>query len=165
GDARPGAPADDVPGRPGGRGEGRTVRPARRSGAPGSDAAGAGAEDEPVPPGGPSAPGGPRATGATGRDWDATSQYDEAEARVDAQESFVPPDPGPVLGGDPLRTAAWTAVVVCPLVVLVALVVGPSVPRTLVQASGIVLLLAVAVLVWRMPHRRDPDDRDDGAVV
>src|SRR5690606_27359413 len=40
----------------------------------------------------------------TGRDWDGTSQYDAAEEAVDEHEHFVPGDPGPVLGGDPLLT-------------------------------------------------------------
>ena len=43
----------------------------------------------------------------SGRDWDGTSQIDDAEASIDAEEHFVPPDPGPVLGGDPLLTMAW----------------------------------------------------------
>ncbi|HZL02425.1 MAG TPA: hypothetical protein VFC48_04805, partial [Cellulomonas sp.] len=35
-----------------------------------------------------------------GRDWDGTGQIDDAEAAVDAEEHFEPPDPGPVLGVD-----------------------------------------------------------------
>jgi len=101
----------------------------------------------------------------TGRDWDGTSQYDDAEAAVDAEEHFVPPDPGPVLGGDPLLTMAWFAAIGMPLFLLVVLVAWRAAPAALVQAAAVVFVLGIGVLVWRMPHRRDPDDDDSGAVV
>ncbi len=101
---------------------------------------------------------------ATGRDWDGTSQYDDAEADVDEQESFVAPDPGPVLGGDPLLTMAWFGAAGVPLLLLVVLIVWPQAPAALIQAACVVFVLGVAVLVWRMPTRRDRQD-DDGAVV
>jgi hypothetical protein len=102
-----------------------------------------------------------------GRDWDGTAQYEEAEARVDAHEHFVPPDPGPVLGGDPLLTMAWFAAAGMPLFLLVVLIFWQNAPIALVQAAAVVFVLGVAVLVWRMPQRRDPDgnDKDNGAVV
>ncbi|MDM7831403.1 hypothetical protein [Cellulomonas edaphi] len=100
-----------------------------------------------------------------GRDWDGTSQYDDAEAAVDEADSFVPPDPGPVLGGDPLLTMAWFAAAGMPLFLLVVLVAWRDAPAALVQAACAVFVLGVAALVWRMPHRRDPDDDDTGAVV
>ncbi len=103
--------------------------------------------------------------GMTGRDWDGTSQYDDAEAAVDAEEHFVPPDPGPVLGGDPLLTMAWLAAAGMPIFLLVVVVAWRSAPQALVQAAAVVFVLGVGVLVWRMPHRRDPDDHDSGAVV
>ncbi|GIG20540.1 hypothetical protein Cch01nite_12640 [Cellulomonas chitinilytica] len=101
----------------------------------------------------------------TGRDWDGTSQYDDAEAAVDAEEHFVPPDPGPVLGGDPLLTMAWLAAAGMPIFLLVVVVAWRSAPQALVQAAAVVFVLGVGVLVWRMPHRRDPGDDDSGAVV
>jgi len=101
---------------------------------------------------------------ATGRDWDGTSQYDDAEDAVDAQETFVPPDPGPVLGGDPLLTMAWFGAAGMPLLLLVIIIAWRDAPAALVQAACIVFVLGVAVLVWRMPSRRDEHD-DDGAVV
>lgn len=102
-----------------------------------------------------------------GRDWDGTAQYDEAEATVDAHEHFVPPDPGPVLGGDPLLTMAWFAAAGMPLFLLIVLIFWRSAPIALVQAAALVFVVGVAVLVWRMPQRRDPDDHDpdNGAVV
>ncbi|WP_449385104.1 hypothetical protein [Cellulomonas soli] len=113
----------------------RVVRPARRTGEP------------------------------SGRDWDGTGQIDDAEAAVDEAEHFVPPDPGPVMGGDPLLTMAWLAVSVPALLLLVVAVAWRSAPPAVLQAAGIVFLLGVGVLVWRMPHRRDPSDDDTGAVV
>ncbi len=102
---------------------------------------------------------------ATGRDWDGTSQYDEAEASVDEQEGFVAPDPGPVLGGDPLLTMAWFAAAGVPMLLLVVLVAWRDAPALLIQVACVVFVLGVAVLVWRMPARRDRQDDDDGAVV
>ena len=112
---------------------------------------------------GPDTPHDPLAS-ASGRDWDGTSQYDDAEDDLDAQDGFVPPDPGPVLGGDPLLTMAWFAAAGMPLLLLVILIAWRDAPAALVQAACIVFVLGVAVLVWRMPQRRERQD-DDGAVV
>ena len=102
---------------------------------------------------------------ASGRDWDGTAQYDEAESEADEREGFVPPDPGPVLGGDPLLTMAWLAAAGMPLFLLVVIIAWRDAPAALVQAACAVFVLGVAVLVWRMPGRRDPGDDDTGAVV
>jgi hypothetical protein len=123
---------------------------------------------EPEPEPRPVVPPTPPATPElTGRDWDGTSQYDEAEARLDAQDHFEPPDPGPVLGGDPLLTMAWFAAAGMPLFLLVVLIFWQDAPIALVQSAAVVFVLGVAVLVWRMPQRRDGDghDKGDGAVV
>jgi len=101
----------------------------------------------------------------SGRDWEGSAQFDEAEASVDADEHFVPPDPGPVLGGDPLLTMAWIAAAGMPIFLLVVLIAWPKAPTAVIQAAGIVFVLGVAVLLWRMPNRRDPDDDDTGAIV
>jgi hypothetical protein len=103
----------------------------------------------------------------SGRDWDGTAQYDDAEATVDAHDHFVPPDPGPVLGGDPLLTMAWFAAAGMPVFLLLVLIFWQDAPIALVQAAALVFVIGVAVLVWRMPQRRDPDDHDpdNGAVV
>lgn len=100
----------------------------------------------------------------SGRDWDGSEQIDAADRAVDDQEHFVPPDPGPVFGGDPMLTMAWLVVVAAPLFGLLALVAWHDAPRILVQGSGVAFLAAIGVLIWRMPHRRDGND-DDGAVV
>ncbi|HEY0186011.1 MAG TPA: hypothetical protein VGC67_00850 [Cellulomonas sp.] len=125
------------------------VRPARRPGAEGQD-------DLPSELAGT----------LSGRDWAGSDQFDEAERRIDAEEHFVAADPGPVLGGDPLLTTAWLAVGGLPLFWLVVVVAWRDAPHTLLLASGAVFLLGLAVLVWRMPHHREPSDEDDdGAVV
>ena len=110
------------------------------------------------PAAGPDTPRDPLAS-ASGRDWDGTSEDD-----LDAQDGFVPPDPGPVLGGDPLLTMAWFAAAGMPLLLLVILIAWRDAPAALAQAACIVFVLGVAVLVWRMPQRRERQD-DDGAVV
>ncbi|MCB2177048.1 MAG: hypothetical protein KQH57_14645 [Actinomycetales bacterium] len=94
------------------------------------------------------------------RNWAPDPAVEEAE------DHFVPPDPGPVLGGDPLLVMAWVAVLAAPLLVLVAVIAWPTMPTWLLEVAGVAFLAGVGLLLWRMPHRRDPDDEDDnGAVV
>jgi len=99
------------------------------------------------------------------RDWDATAQIDGAEDEVDALDVFVPPDPGPVMGNDPLVTMAWLAAVGIPAISFVLFLFWRTAPPVIFQAGGIVCLAGIAVLLWRMPARRDPEDQDSGAVV
>ncbi|AEI11952.1 hypothetical protein [Cellulomonas gilvus] len=103
------------------------------------------------------------------RSWDGSAQYADAEAAVDEAEGFVPPDPGPVLGGDPLLTMAWLAAGGMPVLLLALVVFWRDVPPVLIQAACGVFVLGVAVLLWRMPagRRGDDDDADGdtGAVV
>ena len=86
-------------------------------------------------------------------------------ARDEADDHFVPPDPDPVLGGDPLLTLAWSAVLGVPLMALLVALFWHSVPDVVLQVAGAAFLLGVGLLFWRMPHHRDPDDDDTGAVV
>src|SRR5665647_3387252 len=65
-----------------------------------------------------------------------------------AEEHFEPPDPGPVLGGDPLLTMAWGAIVGAPALLLVAVVAWRDIPTILLQAAGVAFLLGVGLLVW-----------------
>jgi hypothetical protein len=101
----------------------------------------------------------------SGRDWDGTAQYDAAEEAVDEQEHFVPPDPGPVLGSDPLRILTWLVAIGVPVLYVVMLLGWRDAPGWLAPVAGVLFLGAVGVLVWRMPHRRDRDGGDSGAVV
>lgn len=101
------------------------------------------------------------------RDWPVTP---EVEALEDAESHFTPPDPGPVLSRTPLLTLAWVVVVAVPVLTVVGVIVRALVPSLAVPgwvgpAGGLAFLGAVGVLVWQMPHRRDPDDPGNGAVV
>ena len=100
----------------------------------------------------------------SGRDWSGTDEIDAAEAEIDDREHFVPPEPGPVLGGDPMLTMAWLGAAGVPIGMLVVLIVWRDAPVVLMQAAGVVFVLSCLLLVWRMPHRRD-DDSGPGAVV
>jgi len=110
----------------------------------------------------PYQPPGPREL--SGRDWDGTSQYEDAEEAVDRQEHYVPPDPGPVHGTDPLRLVTWAVVGGVLVLYFVMLVAWRTPPGWLPAVAGVVLLAAIGVLVWRMPHHRK-EDPDSGAVV
>jgi hypothetical protein len=100
----------------------------------------------------------------SGRDWAGTDQIEAAEAAVDEQEHFVPPDPGPILGADPLRVLTWAVAVGVPVLYVILLVAWHDPPGWLAPVAGVLLLAAISVLVWRMPHRRDHDS-GTGAVV
>ncbi len=82
----------------------------------------------------------------------------------EAENHFVPPDPGPVLGGDPLLTMAWVAVVGVPLLLMAAVIAWRDIPTIVLQIAGVVFLAGAALLLWRMPRDRD-DDAGPGAVV
>ncbi len=101
----------------------------------------------------------PRAEPPGPRSWVPDPDVDEAE------NHFVPPDPGPVLGGSPLLTLAWVAVAGLPVLAIVAALVWRDIPMVVLQTAAVLFLAGVGVLLWRMPHRRDPDDDDPGAVV
>ena len=99
----------------------------------------------------PAAPTGPRA-------WAPDPAVEEAE------DHFEPPDPGPVLSGDPLLTMAWAAVIGMPALLLVAVIAWRDIPTLLLEGAGVTFLGAVGLLLWRMPRHRD-DDGGPGAVV
>jgi len=89
------------------------------------------------------------------RDWEAPEESDR----------FEPPDPPPVLSGDPSLTLAWVALV-GGLLAIIAWAVAPGSLDVWVARFGLVAtLLGIGVLVWRMPHQRDPEDTDNGAQV
>jgi hypothetical protein len=102
------------------------------------------------------------------RDWPVTP---EVEALEEADTHFTPPEPEPLLSDkDPLLTMAWIAVAGIPVLALVGVIAVAAVPALSIPAlvGQVALGLFVAglgVLLWRMPHRRDPEDDDPGAVV
>ena len=101
------------------------------------------------------------------RDWPLTP---EVEALEEAEAHFTPPEPPPLLSRDPLLTMAWSFVVGVPVLALIGMLVSAAVPSlaipALVGQVGLGLFVAgLGVLIWRMPHQRDPDDDGPGAVV
>lgn len=96
------------------------------------------------------------------RDWPATPEVEDLE---DAESHFTPPDPDIGMGRDPLLTMAWGLVAGIPILLLVGMVVLRPFPTIVAQVAGGLFLVGLAVLVWRMPHRREDDRSGPGAVV
>lgn len=101
------------------------------------------------------------------RDWPLSP---EAEALEEEESHFTPPEPPPLLSRDPLLTMAWSFVVGVPVLAVIGIIVSAAVPSLaippLVGQIGLGLFVAgLGVLIWRMPHQRDPDDDGPGAVV
>ncbi|MFE7509087.1 hypothetical protein [Promicromonospora sp. NPDC057488] len=122
-----------------------------------SGAAGADAEPGRTRPDQPSGP----------RDWPLSP---EAEAEEEADSHFTPPEPPALLSRDPLLTMAWSFVVGIPVLAVIGMIVSAAVPAVsippLAGQIGLGLFVAgLGVLIWRMPHQRDPDDDGPGAVV
>lgn len=101
------------------------------------------------------------------RDWPLSP---DAEALEEAESHFTPPEPPPLLSRDPLLTMAWSFVVGIPSLAVIGMIVSAAVPAIaippLAGQIGVGLFVAgLGVLIWRMPHQRDPDDDGPGAVV
>lgn len=101
------------------------------------------------------------------RDWPLTP---EVEALEEEESHFTPPVPPPLLSRDPLLTMAWSFVVGIPSLAVIGMIVSAAVPSVSIPALagqvGLGLFVAgLGVLIWRMPHQRDPDDDGPGAVV
>lgn len=101
------------------------------------------------------------------RDWPVTPEIEELE---ETESHFTPPEPEPVLSRDPLLTLAWAVVVGVPVLVVLGVVLRAAVPVLRIPGwsgpvAGVLFLVALGILIWRMPHRRDPDDHSTGAVV
>ncbi|MGW2094861.1 hypothetical protein [Promicromonospora sukumoe] len=111
---------------------------------------------------------GSRATPPSGpRDWPLSP---DAEALEEADSHFTPPEPPALLSRDPLLTMAWSFVVGVPVLAVVGMIVSAAVSSIsippLAGQIGLGLFVAgLGVLIWRMPHQRDPDDDGPGAVV
>ncbi|WP_020014320.1 hypothetical protein [Promicromonospora sukumoe] len=126
----------------------------------GTEADGAAGADEERARTRPDQPSGPR-------DWPLSP---EAEAQEEADSHFTPPEPPALLSRDPLLTMAWSFVVGIPVLAVIGMIVSAAVPAVsippLAGQIGLGLFVAgLGVLIWRMPHQRDPDDDGPGAVV
>src|SRR4051794_31373019 len=87
-------------------------------------------------------PRGPGSSPPSGRDWQGSDQFDDAESAVDDLEHFVPPDPGPVMGGDPLLTLGWLGAAGIPVALLLTLVLWPDVPTRWLQIAAFLWMVA-----------------------
>lgn len=114
-------------------------------------------EDEP-----PAEPAPPRAIPRPPDDpdvWHIADRTDE-----DEEERFVPPEPPPVPLAEPKRMAAWAGLFVSPTVLLIAVVVGTTLPGWLSTLLVGWFVGGFLYLVAKMPRGpRDPGD--DGARI
>jgi hypothetical protein len=83
----------------------------------------------------------------------------------EAEDHFEPPEPPPVLGGDPLVTLGWIALIAGLAVVFAWAMFRTLAPSWLARAGLLAIVAGAAALIWKMPHRRDPEDDSDGAQV
>lgn len=77
-------------------------------------------------------------------------------------EHFVPAEPPPFGGGDPLTTLAWLGALGGPVFLLVAALAWRTAPSVLIGAAVLAFVAGFVTLVVRMPDR---DEDDDGAEV
>ncbi|TDE88955.1 hypothetical protein EXU48_21850 [Occultella glacieicola] len=80
----------------------------------------------------------------------------------DSDDGFVPPEPEPLDGSDPLVTMAWIGAIGGPVATVLALILWAGAPQLFYVGALVCSLLGWGILLWRMP--KDPSD-DDGAVV
>lgn len=79
----------------------------------------------------------------------------------DEQSHFVPPDPGPILGGDPVLTMAWFAVAGGILALVLSALLVRVMPSVVAWAGAGLLAAGAGVLLWRLPHERGDAHGDD----
>ncbi|MGP7961110.1 hypothetical protein ACTVCO_09935 [Sanguibacter sp. A247] len=86
---------------------------------------------------------------------------DEEVALEDEQGHFIPPDPGPVLGGDPVLTIAWFAVLAGILALLLSALLVKVMPSFVAWGGAGLLAVGAGILLWRLPHERGDSDGSD----
>jgi hypothetical protein len=82
----------------------------------------------------------------------------------DRDDHFIPPPPPPLPSLDPVTQVAWVGLVGGPLLLLVAVIFGLSLPAFVSGLAVIGFVGGFVTLVARM-QRDDPDDPASGAVV
>ncbi|MFV0425749.1 MAG: hypothetical protein ACK5KU_01790 [Beutenbergiaceae bacterium] len=79
-------------------------------------------------------------------------------------EGFVPAEPEPLSGIDPLQFASWAGAVGGPVAMVLLMVLWPGTPMFVWLTALAATLTGWGVIIWRLPRERaDPDD--DGAVL
>ncbi|QIK83699.1 hypothetical protein [Sanguibacter sp. HDW7] len=86
---------------------------------------------------------------------------EEEIALEDEQSHFVPPDPGPILGGDPVLTTAWFAVAAGILALVASALLVRVMPSVVAWIGAGLLAGGAGVLLWRLPHERGDSRGDD----
>jgi len=94
---------------------------------------------------------------------DAAEREEAADAALDDEERFVPPEPPPLPRGDTVSRLAWAGVLGAPLFFLMAALFWHGAPTWLVVGAVGAFVAGFVTLIVRMPDR--DDDGDDGAVV
>jgi hypothetical protein len=90
----------------------------------------------------------------------------QSEASWEDEGHFTPPEPPPLPTVEPQRRLAWAGLFGAPLVMLVAVVLGWTMPGWLGFLLVAGFLGGFGFLVATMPRSRSEDgDGDDGAVV
>jgi hypothetical protein len=99
----------------------------------------------------------------------AAREYDEPlEAPVvsylEDEERYIPPPPPPVPRPEPIRLVAWAGVLLSPLILTIALIIGWRLPGLVSVLVVAWFLGGFALLVWQLP-KGPSDPWDDGARV
>ncbi len=89
----------------------------------------------------------------------------ESAASWNDEGHFVPPTPPPMPVLDPRRRAAWVGLFGSPVLMLLAVVLGWSLPDWLMFALAASFIGGFVYLVATMPSGRGGGPGDDGAVV
>lgn len=117
------------------------------------------ARGEGAPNGAPPRSTGDRRAPAEPQPWRLHQPPEDPEA-----DHFVPPRPTPPPGHDAVFWSAFVGCVVGPLWFIYLVLTDPYGARTGLWGAGLLTLCGCALIVWRLPKRRD-DDTDDGARV
>lgn len=96
--------------------------------------------------------------------WSEPDPPDDPPHALDRDEHYVPPPPPPLPSLDPVTQVAWVGLIGGPLLLLVAVVFGLSLPTFVSGIAVVGFVGGFVTLVARM-QRNDPDDTDSGAVV
>lgn len=83
----------------------------------------------------------------------------------DVDDDFVPPRPAPPSGNDVTFWLALVGIVGGPLWIIYLAVAAPYSSRLWLALAITATLAGFALMVMRLPARRDPESDDDGAVV
>ena len=90
----------------------------------------------------------------------------ETEGTWEDEGHFVPPDPGPRPPMEPRRRFAWWGLLASPVLMVVAVMFGLTLPPWAFGLLGLVFVGSFVYLVATMTGRHDdPWSGDDGAVI